>query len=194
MEKVVPIETAGAWRFRLGVAIFILAFALWLLVPLAVLMQVGAGGIAALTSTVFIGNKVLLVLVIAIMGKPGFQELKRRILVHASSMLSAEVSPWRHRIGLVMFVVPLISALVEPYVDAIAPDLTPDGWIPQVLGDLVLIASFFVLGRNFWEKAAALFVRTARVIDTSVEDEPDTPQPARPTLFDVKSSSGTRGH
>ena len=90
--------------------------------------------------------------------------------------------------------VPLISALVEPYVDAIAPDLTPDGWIPQVLGDLVLIASFFVLGRNFWEKAAALFVRTARVIDTSVEDEPDTPQPARPTLFDVKSSSGTRGH
>src|SRR5215831_4305172 len=148
MEKVASTETADAWRFRLGAAIFMLAFALWLLVPVAALMQVGTGSIAALTSTVFIGNKVLLVLVVAIMGKPGFEELKRRIFALASAILTAEVGPWRHRIGLVMFLAPLISAVAEPYVDAIAPDLRPDGWIPQVIGDLVLIASFFVLGRN----------------------------------------------
>jgi hypothetical protein len=75
-----------------------------------------------------------------------------------------DVSPLRHRIGLVMFFAPLISSFVEPYVDAIAPDLRPDGWVLQLIGDVMLIASFLVLGRNFWEKATALFVRTARVV------------------------------
>jgi hypothetical protein len=31
----------------------------------------------------------------------------------------------------------------------------------QVLGDLMLIGSFFVLGGDFWTKIHALFVRTA---------------------------------
>lgn len=164
MEAVTPIETAAGWRFRLGIAIFVLAFALWLLVPLAALMQVGAGTVAALTSTVFIGNKVFLL----IMGKPGFQELKRRMVGYAAALAPSEeaVGPLRHRIGLVMFLTPLISSFIEPYVDAIAPNVRPDSWLLQVLGDLMLIASFYVLGRNFWEKAAALFVRTARVVDT----------------------------
>jgi hypothetical protein len=161
------IEAAsGKWRFKLGIAIFILAFALWLLVPVAALMQVGASTIAALTSTVFIANKVLLLLVVAIMGKPGFQQLKRRSLGYAAALApSGEAGPLRHRIGLVMFFTPLISSFVEPYVDAIAPDLRPDSWLLQLVGDLMLIGSFFVLGRNFWEKATALFVRTARVVD-----------------------------
>lgn len=173
MEAVKPIETSAGWRFRLGTGIFVLAFALWLLVPLAALMQVGASTVVALTSTVFIGNKVLLLLVIAIMGKPGFQELKRRVFGYAAALAAvlapseeAVVGPLRHRIGLVMFLTPLISSIIEPYVDAIAPNVRPDSWVLQVLGDLMLIASFFVLGRDFWEKAAALFVRTARVVDT----------------------------
>jgi hypothetical protein len=32
-----------------------------------------------------------------------------------------------------------------------------------MLGDALLIGSFFVLGGNFWEKLRALFIRTARV-------------------------------
>jgi len=160
------VESAGRWRFRLGIAIFILAFAIWLLVPLAALRQVTASGIAALTSTVFIGNKVLLLLVVAIMGRPGFEQLKRLLRGYAVMLApAADVSPLRHRIGLVMFFVPLISSFIEPYVDAIAPDLRPDSWPLQLIGDLMLIASFFVLGRNFWDKATGLFVRTARVVD-----------------------------
>jgi hypothetical protein len=169
MEAVKPNETSAGWRFGLGTAIFVLAFALWLLVPLAALMQAGASTVAALTSTVFIGNKVLLLLVIAIMGKPGFQELKQRMFGYAVALAPSDeavVGPLRHRIGLVMFLTPLISSIIEPYVDAIAPNARPDSWVLQVLGDLMLIASVFVLGRNFWEKAAALFVRTARVADT----------------------------
>lgn len=169
MEATEAIESAsGQWRFKLGVVIFILAFALWLLVPAAILMQVGAGTIAALTSTVFISNKALLLLVVAVMGKPGFQQLKQHVLGYTAALAPPrEVGAVRHWIGLVMFFTPLISSFVEPYVDAVAPDLRPDSWMLQLAGDLILIAGFFVLGRNFWEKATALFVRTARVVDTA---------------------------
>jgi hypothetical protein len=166
-EAVEPV--GGGWRFKFGIAVFVGAFALWLLVPIAALMQATAGTIAALTSTVFIGNKVFLLLVVAIMGKPGFQQLKRHVFGYAAALGSSEpVSPLRHRIGLVMFFTPLISSLVEPYVDAIAPDLRPDSWVLQLSGDLMLIVSFFVLGRNFWDKATGLFVRTSRVVDTPI--------------------------
>jgi hypothetical protein len=30
----------------------------------------------------------------------------------------------------------------------------------------MLIGSFFVLGGNFWDKVRALFIRTARVVNT----------------------------
>jgi hypothetical protein len=66
----------------------------------------------------------------------------------------------RHAIGLVMFCLPLISAMLEPYVDTIWPGLRPNVWQFQVLGDLMLMASFFVLGGDFWSKIHALFVRT----------------------------------
>jgi hypothetical protein len=166
MQAPEVVESAGSWRFRLGIAMFILAFALWLLVPVAALMQADIGTIAALTSTVFIGNKMLLLLVVAIMGKPGFEQLKRHVLAYMAALAPAkEVSPLRHRIGLVMFFAPLMSSFLEPYVDAIAPNLRPDSWPVQIIGDIMLIASFFVLGRNFWEKATALFVRTARVVN-----------------------------
>jgi hypothetical protein len=71
----------------------------------------------------------------------------------------------RHVIGLVMFCVPLISAMLEPYVDYLWPGLRPNLWQLQALGDLMLIASFFVLGGDFWNKIRALFVRTAKVVD-----------------------------
>jgi hypothetical protein len=74
-----------------------------------------------------------------------------------------EIGPLRHRIGLVMFCLPLISSFLEPYIDAVAPGLRPNSWALQMLGDALLIGSFFVLGGNFWEKLRALFIRTARV-------------------------------
>jgi hypothetical protein len=169
MRAAEAIESAGGWRFRFGIATFVLAFALWLLVPLAAMMQVSTSTVAALTGTLFICNKVLLLLVVAIMGKQGFGQLKRRVFSYAAALVPAEpVGPFRHRIGIAMFCLPLISSFIEPYVDAIAPDLRPDSWGLQLTGDIMLIASFFVLGGNFWEKARALFVRTARVIDTPV--------------------------
>lgn len=125
--------------------------------------------IAALTGILFISNKVLLVLVITIMGKSGFQQLKRSLFGYASSLApdkDVEVGPVRHSIGIVMFCLPLISGFLEPYIDSLWPGLRPNLWELQVLGDAMLIGSFFVLGGSFWEKVRALFIRTARVANT----------------------------
>jgi hypothetical protein len=64
-----------------------------------------------------------------------------------------------------MFCLPLISSFFEPYIDSIWPGLRPNIWQLQLLGDAMLIGSFFVLGGNVWDKVRALFVRTARVVN-----------------------------
>ncbi len=162
---VVP-NTLG-WRFKLGIGIFVLAFAIWLLIPLAAAVGVSGTKIAALTGTLFIANKVLLLLVVVVMGKAGFQELKRHMSGYVATFVPDTVNPLRHRIGIVMFCLPLILAFLKPYIDTMWPGLRPNIWQLQLLGDVMLIASFFVLGGNFWGKFRALFVRTARVIDAA---------------------------
>ncbi len=162
----VSTPSAAAWRFKLGIAILCLMPTLWLLVPLAAAADTPGSTIAALTGALFIINKVLLLLVIAVMGKAGFQQLKQRLFGYVSALAptaEVDVSPTRHRIGVVMFALPLLSSFLEPYIDALAPGLRPNSWALQLLGDALLIGSFFVLGGNFWEKLRALFIRTARV-------------------------------
>ncbi|QFY55052.1 transporter suffix domain-containing protein [Halopseudomonas pelagia] len=159
---------SAKWRFKLGIGFLCLMPILWLLVPLAAMADAPGSRIAALTGALFIINKVLLLLVIAVMGKAGFQELKKHLFGYVSDLAPSsdvEVSATRYRIGLVMFCLPLVSSFLEPYIDALAPGLRPNSWALQLLGDVLLISSFFVLGGNFWEKLRALFIRKARVIN-----------------------------
>jgi hypothetical protein len=166
-EAAASTPAAAEWRFKLGIFIFIFAFALWLLVPLAASMNVPGPRIAAMTGAIFVANKVLLLTCIAVMGKAGFQQLKGMVFGYAKGLApSGPIGPTRHAIGLVMFGLPLITAMLEPYVDQLFPVLRPKIWQFQALGDVMLIASFFVLGGDFWSKIRALFIRTAKVVDT----------------------------
>jgi hypothetical protein len=158
--------SAAGWRFKLGSAIFVFAFALYLLVQLAALLDTPAARLAAMTGALVTANKVLLLICIAVMGKAGFHQLKGIVFGYAKMLAPSDtVGPTRHAIGLVMFCLPLVSATLEPYIDQIAPGLRPNSWQLQTLGDVMLIASFFVLGSDFWSKFRALFVRTAKVED-----------------------------
>ena len=153
-------STASRWRFKLGIGIFGFSLAWWLIIPLAASLGVSGPRIAAISGVIFVGNKFLLLACIAVMGKPGFQQLKAMMFGHVKRLApSKTVGPVRHAIGLVMFCLPLLSAMLKPYVDIIWPDLRPNLWQSQVLGDLMLIASFFVLGGDFWSKLRALFFR-----------------------------------
>lgn len=156
--------TAATWRFKVGIGLVGLAIAMWLCVPIAAWSGVPNTRIAAVTGAIFIVNKVLLILVIAIMGKAGFQQLKSRIFGIFRLSPATHVGVTRYRIGLVMFCLPLISALLEPYADAVAPGLRPNLWQLQLLGDIMFVASFFVLGGNFWDKIRSLFIRDSRAV------------------------------
>jgi len=156
------------WRFRGGIVIFVLAFAIWLLVPLAAGLGASATRIAALSGFIFVANKVLLVLCVAVMGRAGFQQIKAIAFGYVASLSPpAQVGPVRHAIGLVMFCLPLVAAMLAPYIDLLWPDVRPNAWQFEVLVDLVLVASFFVLGGDFWNKLQALFVRTARIAEVA---------------------------
>jgi hypothetical protein len=160
-------SSSAGWRFRLGILIFSLAFALWLLIPLAVALQASAAHTAAWTGAIFAVNKALLLVCVAVLGRAGFLRLKALVSGYVKGLSPAEtVGPTRHAIGLVMFCLPLVSGMLEPYLDQLWPGLRPNLWQFQALGDLMLFASFFVLGSVFWNKVRALFVRTARVVET----------------------------
>ena len=64
--------------------------------------------------------------------------------------------------GLVMFLVPILFAWITIYVPNLIPGLVTHPIAFAVTGDLMLVASLFVLGGDFWDKIRALFVHGAR--------------------------------
>lgn len=153
--------TAAGWRFKLGIALIALMALAWLLIPIEAALGMSAAVIGTTTAGIAIANKIILLLAIAVMGKAGFQELKAKIFRQLTP--PAEVGPMRHRIGVVMFCLPILHSLLETWASHIAPQLVENRLGVDLVMDVMLIAAVFVLGGNFWDKLRALFVRNARV-------------------------------
>ena len=100
---------------------------------------------------------------IAILGKPGFAWLKSTLLALIGRYgPPARVSRVRYRIGLAMFVLPILAGWLHPYLADRSSTFIGPGPVVHVVGDLVFIASFLVLGGDFWDKVRALFVYGAK--------------------------------
>jgi hypothetical protein len=99
---------------------------------------------------------------IAILGKPGFVYVKALIFRRLKRIAPpAEVNVARYRIGLVMFVIPLVFAAIEPYTGSYIGVNANNRLAFALAGDAMLISSVFVLGGNFWDKVRSLFVHDA---------------------------------
>jgi hypothetical protein len=157
-----PSDTPTGWRLKVGVALFALMILAWLLIPIEAALGMSAGAMAATTAGIAIANKIILLLAIAVMGKAGFQELKAKLFSNLTP--PADVSPMRYRIGLVMLCLPFLQGLLETWASHIAPQIVANRMWVDILMDGMLIASFFVLGGNFWDKVRALFKVDARVV------------------------------
>lgn len=155
-------DVPTGWRFKVGIALFALMILAWLLIPIEAALGMSAGAIAATTAGIAIGNKIILLVAIAVMGKSGFAVLKAKLLHKLTP--PAEVSPMRYRIGLVMFFIPFLQGLLETWASHIAPQLVANRLWADVLMDVMLIASLFVLGGNFWDKLRSLFAVEARAV------------------------------
>ena len=121
-----PALPAATWRFKAGIGIAIFYVLMWLTVPLMAALGVETGRVAAYTGLVFIAAKILLVLCVAVMGKAGFQQLKRTVFGAFSGLVTeGPVSKPRHVIGLIMFCLPIVTAMAEPYFDKLLPGVRP---------------------------------------------------------------------
>ena len=93
---------------------------------------------------------------IAILGKPGFVWLKSLLSgVFRRHGPPSEVSRFRYRIGLAMFLSPLLLGWLHPYLGERIPAIFGQAAVMHVAGDLIFISSFFVLGGDFWDKVRA---------------------------------------
>jgi hypothetical protein len=154
------------WRFRFGMIVFAVGFLSPLLIPVIAATDLSTKWKATISGLLSVGIPELFsIAAIALMGKPGFNYFKTRIFIFLKSHAPPDmVSPTRYRIGLVMFVLPLLFGWFAPYV----PDLIPgyglqSFWI-NIAGDLMLACSLVVLGGDFWDKLRSLFIHSAKVL------------------------------
>lgn len=96
------VPPTSGWRLKLGICVFVSAFAVLLVVPIAASLGARVTTVATMTGAVFVANKVLLMTCVAVMGKPGFQRLKATVMGPAKRLAPLKtVLPVRLVIGLV---------------------------------------------------------------------------------------------
>jgi hypothetical protein len=150
------------WRFRLGMILFALVLPPCAVIAPIVLSHLSLSAIAMVTSGLVIVQQFLLVAATAVLGKPGFLYLKSKLSRRVMQLAPAyTVGPVRHRIGLVMFCIPLVLDWIQTYAGNLTSALVTNRLWIDVGGDFLLLASLFVLGGNFWDKVRALFIREA---------------------------------
>lgn len=154
------------WRFRLGSAMLFLSV-VGPLVFIPVLPTIGLSGAltASLSGAVLVGAELLMVAAVAVMGKEGYETIKG----YVSNLLKQygppdEVSSSRYKVGLTMFLVPILFGWFSPYLQNFIIDLSGWSLALAIVGDLLLLSSLFVLGGDFWDKLRSLFLHDARAI------------------------------
>ena len=157
---------AAGWRLKLGVTLFGLSIVVPAIgIPLVAAIGLSATTLATISGVLFAGSEILGIAAIAVMGKPGYAYIKNRVFGFLRQYgPPAEVSRTRYRIGLVMFAVPILFGWVAPYASGLVPDYVDNEFTYAIVGDLLLLASLFVLGGDFWDKLRALFFHEAKAV------------------------------
>jgi hypothetical protein len=165
--RATPPAPPPASRLALGGGILVLALLVKIVGPaLIVSSDLSAAWKTALSIGIFVVvPKLLIVTIIFVLGKSGFAYLKAICFKYIAGTLAPlaparEVSKTRYRIGLVMFVLPLLEGWLAPYLEAAFPAWAANRPI-EWSWDVMLVASFFVLGGDFWDKFRALFIHGA---------------------------------
>ena len=145
-------------RFAFGVFIFFLGFSSPLFIPLvtrtnwSVALKTTISGLLALGIP-----EVMIILAVAILGKEGYAHLKNNLLKFLHKISPDEVSRTRYRLGITMFVVPLFAGWILPYLTFYFTSLQDMILVVFIIGDILFLLSFIVLGGNFWDKFRGLF-------------------------------------
>jgi hypothetical protein len=143
------------------------------LLPVLPLLGLSAQSIAAFTGVMVVLAEGLMITAAAIAGKEGLAYIKQRIFGRLKSYGPPRtVSAARYRTGLIIFALPLLFALLSPYLAKHLPGMAEHRLVYAVVGDLLLLVALFLLGGNFWDKLRALFIHEAVAVI------PDKPAPS----------------
>ncbi len=158
-------ETAArGWRYKSGLSFFVLALASPAFAPLVAFTELSTEWKATVVGFLLVGGpEVFSVAAVATLGKSGFNQLKSQLFTLLGRYApKRQVSQTRYYIGLTMLLVPLVSGWLLGYIPQLIPLYLEHRLPINFIADFVLVASFFVLGGDFWEKVRALFLYRAK--------------------------------
>jgi hypothetical protein len=146
-----------------GASVFVLGFASPALIPWVLNSRLPAGLKAFLSGALAFGiPELAMVMAVAILGKAGYQYLKQKLGKLLSPLAPPDrVSPIRYRVGLFLFLLPLLLGWIWPYLQ---PHWISLQYVPIcvfIAGDLTLLVSLYILGGEFWDKLRGLFTQKA---------------------------------
>jgi len=152
-------------RLYLGGAVMVIGFLSPLSIPLVAKIDMPESWLVAISGFLLLGiPEVLMLIAVAIMGEAGYAYLRKRFLQLLRRYGPAErVSLMRHRIGVCMFVLPLLVGLMSPYLGDLLPWHAEYQLQIAIALDLLLLSSLIVLGGEFWDKLRGLFVHGSSI-------------------------------
>ena len=156
-------QPAAAWRLKLGVGMFIVSILLPIIgVPLTAKLGLSAAVTTTLSGGLLVAAEIMGLAAVAVMGKSGYIVIKKRFFGFLKQYGPRdEVSTRRYTIGLVMFWIPILFGWLSIYTREWIPGFTTNPLPYAIGGDILFLASLFVLGGNFWDKIRSLFIHSA---------------------------------
>ena len=152
------------WRFAVGVVLIVGGYAALALLPVVVAANLKFGVKTVLTSLIAFSPLLAKIAAVAVIGKAGFNYLKESVFTLLGKFRPAQqVSRLRYRIGLVLFVLPIVLGMLERYAPEFISNRIENEILWSLIADFSLIVSLFVLGGGFWDKLRALFIYDAKV-------------------------------
>ena len=153
-------------RLILGGVILVVGFMSPLLMPLVTATDWSVGIKTTLSGLLALGiPEVFMLIAVAVLGKQGYEFLKAKAFRYLKRFAPSDsVSLTRYRIGLVLFSFPLLVAWVQPYLGHYFSFLQEGHLWYYILGDIIFISSFFILGGDFWDKFSGLFNHSIKVV------------------------------
>ena len=158
-------QPRAGWRFRLGLTVLVVGWLSPLLIPLIARTSLATEWKTIISGLLAVGiPEVSTLAAVAVMGKQGYELLKDRIFRFLKKHGPPDrVSLTRYRIGLAMFMLPILFGWLGPYGAHRIPGYGAHRFVVSVIGDVMFAVSLFVLGGDFWDKLRALFVHQAKV-------------------------------
>jgi len=158
-------------KLIIGGSILVVGFLSPLLIPLVLGSDLSLTNKNILSGLLAFGiPELFMIIAVAVMGKQGYEFIKEKALRYLKRFSpSDKVSLTRYRIGLMMFSLPILFGVLQPYLGYYLPYFNNLPFFWNIALDLLFVSSFFVLGGDFWDKLSGLFKHQVKVTNKNNE-------------------------